>query len=149
MFKVNPVRKLKFSAKHDDGLGKETSVVEYSVTFDFVIAETMDYGQLRDILSDKTPVKILNEEGKPIKDPKTEQPIETAGMLNGYYFALRTSLVNWDGICDMEGNPLPVRDEKSGDIIQANQKAVFEAIRLDKELFDRIQIAYQGHKGKN
>ena len=149
MFKVNPVRRIKFPAVHDDGLGKDDSVIEYSVTFDFVIAEDLDYGKLRGVLEDKTPITIIDPKtNEPVIDPKTKEPIETAGMLNGFYFALRTSLVEWDGIVDTDGNPLPFKDE-GGKIIEANQKAVFEAIRVDKDLFEKILLAYSGHKSKN
>jgi len=148
-FTVNPNRRVKFNAVYKDESGDETQNIEYSVTFDFIIAEDVDYGELRSKLEDKTPVEIIDPKtNKPQIDPKTEKPIETAGMMNAYLYTLRTSLVACSGIEDPDGNEITIKDD-DGNIIEANQKAVFEAIRMDSELFDRIQTAYLGTKGKN
>lgn len=148
-FVVNPQRKKTFHAKHDDGLGKDDSIIEYSVTFDFVIAEDVDYGELRDLLADKSEIEILDDSGKPMKDPKTGEPIATAGMMNAYFYTLRTSLVDCDGIVDPEGKPIVITDTVTKKVNEINQKAIFEAIRLDADLMEKIQIAYMGIKSKN
>lgn len=145
MFTVNPERRVKFNHVHDDGKEK----IEFSVTFDFVIAEDVDYGELRDKLKDKQPIDIIDPEtNEPLVDPKTKEPIATAGMMNAYLYTLRTSLVEWTGIKNPDGEDLAFKDT-DGNLIVAHQKAVFEAIRMIPDLFEKIQSAYLGHKGKN
>ena len=150
MFKVNPVRKVTFEETFiidPENESEEPKEGKFSVTFHFAPAEDIDYVQLRKKMEDKTPLEFEDEKGK---ISKTD-----VGSYNAFLYNVRTSLIDWSGISDMEGNPLPVRDEK-GKIIEANQLAVFEAVRLLKpakkgelSLMDKVTSAYVGHKGKN
>ena len=98
-------------------------------------------------MEDKTPLEIKGEDGKITKTD--------VGTYNAFLYTLRTSLSDWSGISDMDGNVLQSKDA-DGKIIIANQIAVFEAIKLmpvknenEPSLLDKITKAYIGDKGKN
>ena len=149
-FIVNPKRRIKFyhTVKEEDVNGNPKEPIEFSVTFDFVIAEDLDYGELRTKLDDKAPIEIIDPKTeKPMVDPKTGETIDTKGAMNAYLYTLRVSLIDCEGIDDPDGNVLEII--KDGKIIQDNQKAIFEAITKISDLWEKIQTAYVGHKGKN
>lgn len=142
-FKVNPVREKKFHHKTVDTDG---TPIEFSVTFNFICSEDIDYAELRKKIENKEKLSVEDENGK-ISEVEM-------GTYNAFLYTLRTSLTDWEGITDLEGKPLAVRNDK-GEIIIAHQKAVFEAIRTlpteegQQSLMDKITIAYTGYKGKN
>lgn len=135
-FVVNPKREVTFHHTITDGEEK----TEFSVTFKFTPAEDVDYAELRKKMENKKTMEVEDEDGK---ITKTDM-----GTYNAFLYTLRTALSNWTNINDPEGNVLPVKDGK-GKIIETNQIAVFEAVRIQKELFDKIILAYVGHKEKN
>lgn len=135
-FVVNPKREVKFYHKIEEN----GEVSEFSVTFKFIIGEDVDYVMLRDKSADKTPLEIEDEHGK---ITKTEM-----GTYNAFLYTLRISLIDCSDIIDPDGKEIKIKDEH-GKIIEENQIAVFEAIRIQKELFDKIVSAYIGEKEKN
>jgi len=132
--KVNPVRKVIIHHISKEG-------DEFSITLQFRSAEDFDYPKLREIMSDKSTMMVKN------LDTGTEEE-KDSGFINAYFHTIRTSIVDWNNIVDLEGNPLPVKDSK-GKIIENNQIAVFEACRLQTGMMDKISTAYLGLSEKN
>ena len=114
--------------------------IEFSVTFDFVVGEDIDYVALREKMEDKKDLVTYDENNK-------ETRIE-AGIYNAFLYTLRTSLVGCEGILLPDGNPIVIRNE-NGKINESYQKAVFEGIRTESDLFDKITLAYQALNEKN
>jgi len=137
-FVVNPKREVTF---HHTYVPKEGEPIEFSVTFKFTASEDIDYVQLRDKAADKTPLIVEDKETG--KETKTEM-----GTYNAFLYTLRTSLISCEGIEDPEGKKIVITDD-NGKINEDNQIAVFESIRSEQELFDKIIVAYVGHKEKN
>lgn len=106
---------------------------EFSVDFKFINAEDMDYAELREKMEDKKELVTVDEKGKETKVGK--------GTYNAFLYTLRCSLVGWNNIADENGVDLPFSEEM--------QIHVFEAIRLEVDLFDKIISAYTGTQGKN
>lgn len=93
----------------------------------------MDYAELREKMEDKKELVTVDEKGKETKVGK--------GTYNAFLYTLRCSLVGWNNIADENGVDLPFSEEM--------QIHVFEAIRLEVDLFDKIISAYTGTQGKN
>jgi len=149
-FQVNPIREVKFYEKYKDN---NNEIVEFSVTFNFISSEDIDYVELRKKMEGKQKMTIEKKvEGKDGKKEITEIEI---GTYNAFLYTLRTSLVDCEGIEDPDGKPLLIKDDK-GKIIVANQIAIFEAIRMlpsgeegQPTLMDKVTKAYIGQKEKN
>lgn len=153
-FKVNPIREVKFHEKYEE---EDGSVTEFSVTFNFIASEDIDYVELRKKMEDKQKMLVEAKEDGKVKLDKDGKPIITeieVGTYNAFLYTLRTSLTNWEGIVDLEEKPLLVKDS-SDKIIQSNQIAVFESLRYlpaqkgQPSIMDKITKAYIGQKGKN
>ncbi len=162
-FIVNPVRRRKFHHTvmptspveeekqiGDAGVGsvedlekekEKQEPIEFSVTFDFPIAEDIDYVKIRKKMEGKEKLVTFDEETK--KDKEIE-----AGVYNAFLYTLRTALVDCEGILLPDGEPIKITDD-DGKIIEVNQKGVFNAIRQEADLFDKITLAYQGLSEKN
>ena len=119
--------------------------IEFSVTFQFKIAEDLDYVELRDKAENKKELITYDENNKETK--------QDMGTWNAFLYILRTSLVEVNGIFlpgSTDEKPLPLMITKEdGSIDVECQKAVFEAIRVETELFDKIILAFQGLNSKN
>lgn len=136
-FVVNPKREVKFHHVINE---KDKEPIEFSVTFKFTASEDIDYVELRKKAENKTPLEIVDEQGKVDK--------KDMGTYNAFLYTLRTALIDCSGITDPDGNEIKIKNEQ-GNIIQHNQIAVFEAVKSEKELFDKIVLAYIGEKEKN
>ena len=137
-FVVNPKRDVTF---HHTIVEKEKEPIEISVSFSFVAAEDIDYVELQKKAEDKTTFEMIDEgTGK--------KKTINMGLYNTFLYTLRTSLVGCTGFVDPENNEIKIKDE-DGKIIVNNQLVVFEAVRMMKELFDKIIIAYSGTQEKN
>jgi len=132
--KVNPIREVTIHHTTTDGQ-------EFSVTFKFKASEDIDYPKFREIMADRSLMKVVNTE-----TGKEEE--KDSGFINAYFYTLRTSIVGWTNIEDIDGTPLPIKD-KNGKIIENNQIVVFEACRLQDGMMDKISTAYLGLKEKN
>lgn len=136
-FVINPKREVKFYHT----ITQEKENIEFSVTFRWVASEDTDYVTLRDKAADKTPLEVIDEKTGAIKTTNM-------GTYNAFIYTLRTSLIDCEGITDLDGNIIKIKDEK-GKIIEDNQIAVFEAVRSETELFNKICLSYIGEKEKN
>jgi hypothetical protein len=132
--KVNPVREVTIHQTTSDRQ-------EFSVTFKFRASEDIDYPKFREIMKDRSPMKIVNTD-------TGQEEEKDSGFINAYFYTLRSSISNWTNIEDTDGNLLPVKD-KDGKIIENNQIVVFEACRLQEGMMDKISTAYLGLKEKN
>ncbi len=124
MFKVSTKRKFTFNHK-DEKLG-----FDFSVTFDFPYIEDADFSSVRKRL-----------EGTDLDADEVTENVYLEGM--------RKALIGWEGIGDADtgdaetADPLPLKD-KEGNIIEINQKAVFEALMGIPALYKRITNASKG-----
>ena len=80
-----------------------------------------------------------------VKDPSK---LTKAEQVSYFYYKQRSALIDWTGIADSDGKKLPATDE-NGVIIEAYQKAVFEAIFNDKKMWEKLQTAINGLSVKN
>lgn len=136
-FVVNPKREVTF---HHTIVEEGLESIEISATFDFIFAEDVDYVELQRKAADKT-VLIL-------KDEKGNEKEVNMGLYNTLLYSLRTSLIACTGFEDPDGKEIKIKDEKGKTIVN-NQLVVFEAIRIMKELFEKVVLAYTGTKEKN
>jgi len=137
-FVVNPKRDVIF---HHTIVEEDQEPIEISVSFSFIAAEDVDYVELQKKAEDKTTFEVTNED-------TGEKKTINMGLYNTFLYTLRTSLVGCTGFVDSGNNEIEIKD-KDGKTIVSNQLVVFEAIRLMKELFDKVIIAYSGTQEKN
>jgi hypothetical protein len=130
------VLKLDTKRKHvfEHSVGEDT----YSFTFEFKCAEDLNYSELRKkINSSSGEVTLVTEEG----GKKVEQKVDSS-TFNAFIYLLRTSLISWsDNIVD--------EDEKPLDFSELNQKVVFEYIKSQEDLYEKVLTAFGGNTGKN
>ena len=134
--KINTTRE--YSFKHT--VSEEE---ELNVTFKFPFAEEIDYAGLRNMLSSQSSVtndEVLNEE----EGFKVSDAIASRATL---LHILRKSLTSCDCV-DEEGNPIVIINPDKT-VNEINQKAVFEVVKNIPELYEKVQTAYIGVKGKN
>lgn len=137
MFVVNTKREVTF---HHKVVQEKGEPVEFSVTFKFAASEDVDYVKLREKASDKTPLVVEDENGK---INKTDM-----GTYNAFLYTLRTGLQACEGIVDGNGDPVSIKNDK-GVVDEDIQIAVFEAVKAETELFNKVTVAYIGDKEKN
>lgn len=139
MFEVNPNRKFDFEYEVKEG--------EWvTVTFDFPWSEDIDYTQVRILLKD-IPKFEKGDRVKKMKDGKSITKEEADLMaesksLQVYYNLMRKSLVGCSGFGHKD-KEFSIYDE-DGKIIENNQKCIFDFVKVNQTLMDKVSLAYAG-----
>lgn len=101
-----------------------------TVTFSFPFTEEKKYNK-----------KYLQAIGDKSKERTQEEIVQTS--MNAYHTSQRTCLSAWTGFEDDNGNKLPCTDAK-GNIIEENQKMVYEYVLSNEELSNKVTLAQGG-----
>ncbi len=140
-FQVDPERVFVFDYEIDEGDWVQ-------VTFDFPWSEEIDYGPLRLLLKD-----VSNEQkSESLKKLRTGKKlsksdakvVEEAQSVQVFYNLLRTSLVGCEGFENRRTKEEIQIKDKGGNIIENNQKAIFEFVKNTAKLFEKVCLAYAG-----
>lgn len=126
---------MKIRTKRDFVIEHKFEDVDSLVKFYFKVpaSEDVDWEKLRKKLE--------------ITEIKSEQKNNPAAY-NAYLYSIRTALVNCEGIEDENGNPIIITDN-DGVINTDYQIVVFELIKLDADLMQKVITAYTGISEKN
>ena len=142
-FVVKPDRKYSFEYEYQDGEWVK-------LHFDFPMQEDIDYKKLKHSLKDiskKDYEEKMNSARKKIKNGgelTSDEFVTARASTRLHTKMLRMSLVNWEGFNLPDGKPVKVLD-KSGHIIEGNQKAIFNDFILGRaDLLDKINTAFGG-----
>lgn len=109
-----------------------------SFTFDFPVSEDVDWGTLRKKMESAEEVEV-EVEGKKKVDK---------GSINGLYYILRTALVGVTGIVDEDEKPYLITKE-DGSIDTFVQKGIFEYVKNEVDLFEKVMATYGALSAKN
>ncbi len=138
MFELNPSKKFEFKVEVKEG--------EWiTITFDFPYAEDTDYTLARQILKD-LPQLEEDVRKKNIKAKKKlityMTPEQESAATRVMFNQLRSAIVDCTGF-GVKGKDFNIKDEK-GNIIDVNQKCIFEFVKNHSDLYEKVLVAYQG-----
>jgi len=124
---------IKLKTKRSRVFNYKDGDVDLTFKFEFPVSEDLDYGKIRKMMDENTPVEYTDE--------KTGKVKTSQGELNAYLFVLRSSLKEWTGLVDEDENELEFNE--------MNQKAVFEYIKSQEDLYERVMQSYGELNAKN
>jgi len=133
-FKIKTKREFEILHTHEE----DGTKYDFKIKVKLQAGEDVDYNELRHKLENVSDEKIINEE--------TGDEIDNS-TYNAFLYSLRTSIIEQTGF--MDENEEDIKIIEDGKINKINQIAVFEAIRMMTDFFDKLVTAYTGLDAKN